>query len=142
MDFNSINLNEAILTGANLQGANLMHTKLRDAHLEAADLSGADLRYSHLNNANLTGANLERANLAGAHLDDAILENANLFYCKPKRCNNAGWQEIQTRNSLHRSAYRPKTNKLIYPKQRTFGQRHTHGRETFVRADLPTERGN
>ena len=63
----------ALLSGADLSGANLRYADLRGANLRYADLSGADL-----SDANLSGADLRDANLSGADLSGANLSGANL----------------------------------------------------------------
>jgi hypothetical protein len=63
----------AVDSGADLEGADLAGADLEGADLEGADLAGADLR-----GANLAGANLRGANLAGADLEGADLARANL----------------------------------------------------------------
>ena len=73
----------AILTGANLNGADLWCANLSDANLTGANLSGANLEYArlhgaNLNRANIGAANLQGANLVGANLVGANLEGANL----------------------------------------------------------------
>jgi uncharacterized protein YjbI with pentapeptide repeats len=51
---------------------------LRNASLSGADLQGVDLRYAFLKNANLTGANLSPTFLTGANLTGAKLSQADL----------------------------------------------------------------
>jgi uncharacterized protein YjbI with pentapeptide repeats len=68
-----VDLREAVLNGANLEG-----TDLTGADLSEADLRDANLVRTTLDDANLTGANLGRANLAGASLRGAKLTAANL----------------------------------------------------------------
>ena len=63
----------AILSGADLGGANL-----RFADLRGADLRGANLRFADLRFADFRGANLRFADLRGANLGDANLRGANL----------------------------------------------------------------
>ena len=72
-DLRGANLIDANLRGANLRGANL-----RGANLIDATLSGADLRGANLRGANLSGADLIDATLSGADLIDATLSYANL----------------------------------------------------------------
>ena len=61
------------LNGAVLNGADLRYANLSDATLIGADLNGADLRY-----ANLSDADLRYANLIGADLTCADLHGADL----------------------------------------------------------------
>ncbi len=82
------NLGRAYLVGANLAGANLGGVNLRGANLEGAylgvaylkgaNLEGANLGVAYLKGANLEGANLGVAYLKGANLEGANLEGANL----------------------------------------------------------------
>ena len=67
------NFTGAILTRADLSGADLSGANFTGAILTRADLSGADLT-----RANFTGADLTRANLSGANLYQANLYQANL----------------------------------------------------------------
>ena len=88
LDLREANLPRANLDGADLSGANLATANLRGAHLNGAilieaNLNGADLREADLGGArlrmlNLSGANLATANLRGAHLYGATLIEANL----------------------------------------------------------------
>ncbi len=67
-DLGKANMRGAILFGAKLQGSNLKQVDLRDAHLTAADFSGADLSA-----ADLTGATVHATNFAGADLRGTTL---------------------------------------------------------------------
>jgi len=72
-----VDLNEAILVGANLTNANLTGAHLRGANFGNADLSKALLYGADLSGAILTGAqfnmtNLQEANLTNANLSGAI----------------------------------------------------------------------
>ena len=79
---------EAVMRGANLVGANLGCANLGGAdlcgaNLGCANLGGADLRYADIRGANLgdaylRGANLRYADLGGADLGGADLRDANL----------------------------------------------------------------
>ena len=71
-------LNYAVLSGANLSGADLNHAVLNHAVLSGANLGGADLNYAVLSGAVLSGANLSGANLNYANLSDAVLSHAVL----------------------------------------------------------------
>ena len=71
------------LSGANLNGADLIDAKLSgadltDTNLTRADLNGADLTDANLTRADLRGADLRGADLNGAHLKDVNLTGANL----------------------------------------------------------------
>jgi len=93
VDMNEANLEGAELQGLPLSGANLRMAKLNEANLHGATLSkanlcgaklrGADLTEADLRDADLSGAALDRAdargaNFSGANLTDAILDRANL----------------------------------------------------------------
>ena len=83
-DLRGANLSDANLGGADLRGANLSDAYLRGANIRYADLSGANLCCANLGGANLRGANIGGANLCGANLCCANLGGANL------RCANLG----------------------------------------------------
>lgn len=68
----------AVLSGADLRGANLRRAVLSGAYLRGAYLHGADLSDAYLSEANLHGANLHGAYLRGADLSWANLRGANL----------------------------------------------------------------
>ena len=68
----------AILSGANLRGADLSRANLSGAVLSHADLSCANLSCAKLSNANLSYANLNGADLSSANLNGADLSYANL----------------------------------------------------------------
>jgi uncharacterized protein YjbI with pentapeptide repeats len=72
-------LDGAHLEGADLTDAHLERASLNRAHLEKADLTGAHLEGARLFEARLEGAHLADAHLEGAHLTDAHLEGAHLF---------------------------------------------------------------
>lgn len=72
-DLHSINLADAFLVGANLQGArlgqaNLTRTYLIGTNLQGAYLEGADLTESRLTGVNLQGAHLRNAKFRKAYL--------------------------------------------------------------------------
>ena len=69
---------EAVKSGANLEGANLEGANLEGANLTRANLSGASLTRANLTGASLTRASLYGASLSGASLSGASLEGANL----------------------------------------------------------------
>ncbi len=73
-----LNLQEAHLFGANLQGAYLRWANLQGAHLLEANLQGADLRWANLQGAYLFWANLQETDLRWVNLQEAALGEANL----------------------------------------------------------------
>jgi uncharacterized protein YjbI with pentapeptide repeats len=66
------------LAGANLSGEDLRWTYLQEVDLARANLQGADLAGTNLRNANLQGADLRGANLSKANLEEADLRGADL----------------------------------------------------------------
>ena len=100
------NLRGAILSDADLRGANLSDANLSDANLIYADLSYANLSDANLIYADLSYANLSYANLRGADLRGANLSYANLKYCignmkqvKTLQCDT--WLVIYTSTHLN-----------------------------------------
>jgi hypothetical protein len=83
-------LREADLREANLLGADLREADLRRANLHGANLRGADLREADLREANLLGADLRRANLHGANLRGADLRGVDLYGTDLHRANLLG----------------------------------------------------
>ena len=86
------NLVRAHLEGANLTGAQLDKADLSDAHLEGADLPGAHLVGADLPGAHLEGADLPGAHLEGADLSDAFVTGANLIGAHLDKANLSGAQ--------------------------------------------------
>jgi uncharacterized protein YjbI with pentapeptide repeats len=82
IDFRSIKLSEANLSGLKLSGADLSHANLSVANLSGANLTRANLSYAQLNVARLSGAHLEGANLTKASLNVANLIRANLSHAR------------------------------------------------------------
>jgi uncharacterized protein YjbI with pentapeptide repeats len=88
LDLRGAYLEDAILAGARLEGANFIdaiftRATLTEAHLEGAHflwsyLWGAILTRAHLMKADFSFANLTGADLAGAHLVNTSLSDANL----------------------------------------------------------------
>jgi uncharacterized protein YjbI with pentapeptide repeats len=76
---NGVNLSDANLSIVNLSGANLSEANLSNAKLNVARLSGANLCSAILNNASLNVANLIRADLSRAQLRGASLVRAELI---------------------------------------------------------------
>jgi len=68
----------ADLSGAHLEGSELISVNLRFADLHDANLNGADLLLADLRDACLVRANLEDSCLVGANLEGANLEGAQL----------------------------------------------------------------
>lgn len=87
-DFSNCDLSNAVVTGANLQGASFNQSKLNKANLQGANLHKADFGRAALVAANLRDANLSKtycsyanfqgADLRGANFTNAYLSNANL----------------------------------------------------------------
>jgi hypothetical protein len=63
---------------ANLSGANLISTDLRNASLQGADRSGASLMQAYLDGADLRGANLREASFDMASMGHVMLAGADL----------------------------------------------------------------
>ncbi|MEL6565781.1 MAG: pentapeptide repeat-containing protein, partial [Pseudomonadota bacterium] len=116
-DLSKTTFDKALLTGAQLHGANLFRAQLhganlfraqlqraslreaqlRGASLEGAELQGASLREAQLQRANfgwaqLQGADLRGAQLQGASLEGAQLQGANLFRAQLQRADLEGAQ--------------------------------------------------
>ena len=95
-----VDLQEADLSQANLQGAKLREANLQNANLIYANLQGASLRQANLQQANLwcanlqgvfsVSANLQTANLIFANLQGADLYEANLQETSLGRANLRG----------------------------------------------------
>jgi len=71
------------MQGANLKGAVLQNTGMREVDLSAADLSDSDLRNAGLQDARLdgalfTGARIDGAQFAGALTEEVILAGARV----------------------------------------------------------------
>jgi len=71
-------LSEAILDGADLSGANLDNADLSEASLHMANLREADLFRANLNGADLSEASLSEADLSHINMVEANLNSANL----------------------------------------------------------------
>ena len=93
----------AILSCADLGGADLRGADLGGADLRGADLRGADLRGANLRDADLRGAYLRDADLGGAYLGGAYLRDADLRGVKdipfiPLSCPSdgefIGWKKV------------------------------------------------
>jgi uncharacterized protein YjbI with pentapeptide repeats len=73
-----LDLREAGLRSAHLEGAILTRARLNEANLMDAHLEGAILHDAYLKGASLAFAHLEGADLSDAHLDGALLYRAHL----------------------------------------------------------------
>jgi len=85
-----INLQKAILVGADLSGVNLEKANLSDADLSGANLSHVDLEKANLSDAILVMTNLSNANLSNAILSDTLLAGADLSSAYLSNANLAG----------------------------------------------------
>lgn len=77
-DLRGVNLEEAVLEGAELSYAILEGVNLKGADLYWVILFGANLKNSNLENVSLNGADLKEACLRGANLKNADLGIDNL----------------------------------------------------------------
>jgi uncharacterized protein YjbI with pentapeptide repeats/lipoprotein-anchoring transpeptidase ErfK/SrfK len=77
-DLTGADLAHSHLHGANLSGVSATQARLDHADLTAARLSGGDFCHASLRFVNLSGADLETANLAGSDLVHGRLSGANL----------------------------------------------------------------
>jgi uncharacterized protein YjbI with pentapeptide repeats len=75
-NFKNVDLRNANLGLASIKNAALMFADLRGANLIGADLSEANLTEAYLGSTNLSGAELTQANLADAFLGEANLSGA------------------------------------------------------------------
>ncbi len=73
-------LNDADLTGANLEGAVLAGSHFERAALYCANLEGCDLRAANLRRADMRGARLAGAVLSGAVMDEADMRAAYIAF--------------------------------------------------------------
>jgi uncharacterized protein YjbI with pentapeptide repeats len=78
LNFDGVDLSQAILGGVDLRGVSLSGANLYHANLSRADLRGAILRGANLSRANLYCADLAKTDLTDANLTDANLIGANL----------------------------------------------------------------
>ncbi len=81
-DLEGADLRDADLRHAQLEGAHLFEAQLRGARLQAADLRCSDLRGADLRNADLRGADLRFADLLGAELEGADLQDCDFLGCR------------------------------------------------------------
>jgi len=93
---------QAVMRGADLRGANLRSADLSGADLRGADLRSADLRGADLSGADLRGANLRSADLSGADLSSADLRGADLSGADLRSADLSG---ADLRSANLRSAY-------------------------------------
>lgn len=108
---------EGLLKKANLKGANLANSDLRDANLESAilthaNLTNSDLRSANLDKADLSDAQLEDANLETTDLDEAILRRTNLKRANIMRAslNGANLADADAENASFRNTKLMKAN--------------------------------
>lgn len=78
IDLSEADLFFAQLEGIDLSGANLSKANLVGANLKNANLSGANLKEALLNGVQLQNANLENADLMGARMVGTLLREADL----------------------------------------------------------------
>lgn len=81
IDLSKGQLEEAVLTGARLNGGNLRETCLRGAYLTNTELKGADMRETDMQGADLVsakmqGTDLKNADMQGVYLGGACLQGA------------------------------------------------------------------
>ena len=84
LDLAEADLSNARLDGVDLSGADLARANLSGSDLVAADLSGANLASADLSKACLVGARMDRARFDGANLEHARLQRATLAGCSAK----------------------------------------------------------
>jgi uncharacterized protein YjbI with pentapeptide repeats len=76
--FDSVNADQAVLSWADFQHANLRRTRFKHAELSHAKFRGANMTHVDLTSADLRGANFTRADLRGADFTGADLRKAVL----------------------------------------------------------------
>jgi len=74
-NYDSANLNDAIIRNARLNAVNFQSAQLRNA-----DLAYTDLSLAQMQGADLTGADLRGANLTGANMEGVLANNADLSF--------------------------------------------------------------
>jgi uncharacterized protein YjbI with pentapeptide repeats len=82
----AVELLEARLPGANLEGADLRGANLERADLRGANLARADLTKANLEETSLAGANLQACSLVFGNVQDANLVGANLTGANLQSC--------------------------------------------------------
>ncbi len=95
LDLRGADLEEAILSPAdlvnvNFRGTNLRKADLHGAVLDDANLSGANLSGADLIGANLPGADLSKADLGRANASGANLRNAKIIWAQVGATNFSG----------------------------------------------------
>lgn len=73
-----VDLEQAVLSGLNLAGADLAGASLEDATLTGTDLAGADLAGASIKFDTLTGTDLSGVDLSGVDAEWVVLSGANL----------------------------------------------------------------
>ena len=79
-------LEESVFVGADFRDGVFLRCEMGKIDLEQALLDGADLSHSDLSEANLTGASLKGVNLSGTNLSGANLSGANLTDTDLSQC--------------------------------------------------------
>ncbi|MBI0297205.1 pentapeptide repeat-containing protein [Streptomyces sp. PRKS01-29] len=93
-DLSLAQFNGADLSGAFFEGDFLTAADLRDANLAHAHLKAARLRGARLTGANLTGADLENAHFDNADITGADLTDANLELTDLRTCTGLTVQQV------------------------------------------------
>lgn len=106
-DLGSVNMEGAILMGADLSGTDLVEANLQNADLglvklyksdlRGANFQGADLREADLGKVDLSHANLKEANLRGVNFQGADLSNASL---EGARVDSLDWIEALKKSNV------------------------------------------
>jgi hypothetical protein len=143
----NVDLSNAVLIRADLDGANLYEAILGHADLYAANLSGANLIRANLIRANLYGSNLSGANLSEAVLIQADITDSNVSDANFLFANLYGATDF---NVDFRSAVNTDTINRTLPREETEQQEETeppepteeetHERNIETASDLLDER--
>jgi len=106
-DLSRVNFRGAILTDADLSEANLSHANFSGADLSGAYLESADLQYTDFHKASLALVNLIGTNLSHANLTQTNITNANLSSATLTQTlfgDNAGMTDTLKENLQQRGA--------------------------------------
>jgi uncharacterized protein YjbI with pentapeptide repeats len=87
------NLQAVDLRNCNLHASDLRYAELQSANLRGGDLTGVDFSHATLTDADLNGANLSGANLTRADLSGVDLSNTNL--------RGIVWRDLKAVDSLN-----------------------------------------